>query len=221
MELQLIDKIVFGVFGVLFIAILIWVSYKLYKKVSIHVKPIINMSHPNSVVQDHPKFFISYKTSDGNDGLVQILNKELPLGSWLNKEQANQSVLGMEKGVELADYFICVISPKYFESKYTTLELDKAISLNKIIITVFNASNTNIAAALQFIPSKYEILKGKEIIPMQQDKKYRKVALEEILRQANIKTKRSGKAGKKKLSEPPELNQRVHNGDNTSAKADK
>jgi len=83
-----------------------------------------------------PVYFISYKTDDKNDGIVRDIFRDLPPGEkhWLDKHAKDVSTKGMRMGIEEADAFLMVLSPKYFESEYCCMEVHRALTLGKPIM---------------------------------------------------------------------------------------
>jgi hypothetical protein len=123
--------------------------------------------------QRRPKeYFISYKQTDKNDGVVQMLYWLLqPSLVWLDKYAPARDEAAMRAGVRSADVFIAVLSPKYFTSRFCCLELHTAIEHKKPIILTWNQSKHPVDVALTWIPANLRDFGfgNSELLPLQED----------------------------------------------------
>jgi len=118
-----------------------------------------------------PVYFISYKTDDKNDGIVRDIFRDLPPGEkhWLDKHAKDVSTKGMRMGIEEADAFLMVLSPKYFESEYCCMEVHRALTLGKPIMPIYNKSEYRSRDALKWIPEELARLKDMVLLPVSSD----------------------------------------------------
>ena len=79
-------------------------------------------------------FFLSYKQSES---ATEALELTVGLGKdacWLDVHQRDVSEKAMENGVRNSQFFVCILSPGYLESKWCMRELELAFKFNKTII---------------------------------------------------------------------------------------
>jgi hypothetical protein len=133
----------------------------------------INFATQRYIDRSKPKqYFISYKQSDDNDGVVLMVFYSLqPASVWLDKHADARDAAAMRAGVTAADVFIAVLSPRYFKSEFCCLELHTAITQKKPIILTWNQSKKTVQQALRWIPASLKDMGflNYELLPVQED----------------------------------------------------
>lgn len=92
-------------------------------------------------VSEFSDVFVSYrrKNVDFTKEVVEALRKQ-DKEVWVDWEDIPPGSVGftddIQKGIEGADTFICILSPDYMESEYCIMELDHAIAMNKKLIPI-------------------------------------------------------------------------------------
>ena len=82
----------------------------------------------------------------------------------------------MSDGVRDAKFFLALISPQYFDSKWTTMELREAIKQEKNIGIAYNGSKSEVNTALGWIPDEFKHLTKEELIMFHEDDEFFQVS---------------------------------------------
>ena len=102
-------------------------------------------------------YFISHKQSDSATEALE-LTVQLGKGAcWLDVHQRDAGQKAMENGVRNSQFFVCILSPGYLESKWCMAELEWAFKFSKQIILCYRAAD-NVGAILQRLPSEFASL---------------------------------------------------------------
>ena len=102
-------------------------------------------------------YFISHKQSDSATEALE-LTVQLGKGAcWLDVHQRDAGQKAMENGVRNSQFFVCILSPGYLESKWCMTELEWAFTFSKPIILCYRAAD-NVGAILQRLPSEFASL---------------------------------------------------------------
>ena len=99
-------------------------------------------------------YFISHKQEDSKTEALE-LTVQLGKGAcWLDVHQRDAGQKAMENGVRNSQFFLCILSPGYLESKWCMTELEWAFTFSKPIILCYRAAD-NVGALLQRLPNEF------------------------------------------------------------------
>ena len=87
----------------------------------------------------------------------------------------------MASGVKGTKVFLALISPHYFESEWCLLEMREAMKIGKQVIIAYNGSTTEVAKALQWIPTEFKALTKDELVMLHEDDEFFQVSKKKLL----------------------------------------
>ena len=100
------------------------------------------------------QFFLSHKQSESASEALELTHHLGRDACWLDVHQRDASAKAMENGVRNSQFFVCILSLGYMESKWCMKELEWAFTFSKPIILCYRAAD-NVGALLQRLPSEF------------------------------------------------------------------
>ena len=102
-------------------------------------------------------FFLSHKQKETGRAMA-LITRDLERAGfkvWLDVNMNNCSEEAMMEGVDFSKFFLCVLSPGYFDSKFCKNELRRAICRGKRII-LCHGEGVDVGKILQRKPLEFE-----------------------------------------------------------------
>jgi len=110
---------------------------------------------------------------------LELFNALGPEQCWLDVKMPDKSAVGMEEGVRDSEFFLCILSPGYFQSDWCLLELRWAIKYGKGVISTY-PRGVNVGPVLLSAPVDVSAIRNVDSMELNRDPRFFEINLADI-----------------------------------------